>query len=144
MTVFADNLNNRPASVLQRRSDRRSVAQRDLPEGHQGDDKADSRITLIGGIDSADTHHTANSFTFDQAGLSISRKAPFTSRKSNRYGPVDAALQSGVFRYEPRAEVDVYVSYVSPIARHVFDKWGQKSWSMAPANPYDGRCSPGI
>ena len=33
-----------------------------------GDDKADTRQILLGGMDSADTHHTVNSFTFDPGG----------------------------------------------------------------------------
>src|SRR5262249_11757898 len=34
----------------------------------KGGDKADTRIRVVDGIDSADTHHTANSFTLDPGG----------------------------------------------------------------------------
>src|SRR5258708_21932796 len=51
-----------------------------------GDDKYDVKERLLHGLDTADTHHTANSFVLDPGGRFISRKGRFTTRRSSRRG----------------------------------------------------------
>jgi len=93
-----------------------------------GDDKVDVRNRVISGLDSADTHHTSNSFTFDPGGGLYFQEGTFHhSQVETPYGPPVRLANAGVFRYEPRTQkFDVYVSYgfANPHG-HVFDRWGQ-------------------
>jgi putative heme-binding domain-containing protein len=93
-----------------------------------GDDKADTRERVISGLDSADTHHTSNSFTFDPGGALYMQEGTFHhSQVETPYGPPVRLANAGVFRYEPRAQkFGVYVSYgfANPHG-HAFDHWGQ-------------------
>ncbi len=93
-----------------------------------GDDKSDLVIRVLEGIDSADTHHTANSFTFDPGGALYFQEGTFHhTQVETPYGPPVRNANAGVFRYEPRTQkFDVYITY--PFANphgHVFDRWGQ-------------------
>ena len=93
-----------------------------------GDDKADVHRRVIHGLDSADTHHASNSFTFDPGGGLYFQEGTFHhSQVETPYGPPVRLANAGVFRYEPRTQkFDVYVSYgfANPHG-HVFDRWGQ-------------------
>ncbi|HEY7115386.1 MAG TPA: PVC-type heme-binding CxxCH protein, partial [Tepidisphaeraceae bacterium] len=91
-----------------------------------GDDKCDSIERMLEGFDSADTHHTSNSFTFDPGGALYWQEGTFMhSQVETLEGPVRAA-NGAVWRFEPRTfRFDAYTSY--PFANphgHVFDKWG--------------------
>jgi putative heme-binding domain-containing protein len=93
-----------------------------------GDDKADVRERILHGLDSADTHHTANSFRLDPGGALYFQEGTFHhTQVETPYGPPVRCANAGVFRYEPRTQkFEVYVSY--PFANphgHVFDHWGQ-------------------
>ena len=83
---------------------------------------------MLHGLDSADTHHTANSFTLDPGGALYFQEGTFHhSQVETPYGPPRGWPMPGVFRYEPRAQkFDVYVTYgfANPHG-HVFDRWGQ-------------------
>ena len=50
----------------------------------EGKGKATLRQRIVHGIDSADTHHTSNSFVLDPAARYIFRKEPSTARRSKR------------------------------------------------------------
>ena len=93
-----------------------------------GDDKADVRISVLGGIDSADTHHSINSFVFDPGGGLYFQEGTFhQTQVETPYGPPVRNSNAGVYRYEPRTQkFDVYVPYgfANPHG-HVFDRWGQ-------------------
>jgi len=93
-----------------------------------GDDKADVRVSLLHGLDTADTHHTANSFTFDPGGALYFQEGTFHhTQVETPWGPPRRVANGAVFRYEPRAQkFDVYVShgFANPHG-HVFDKWGE-------------------
>ncbi|MEX0675798.1 MAG: PVC-type heme-binding CxxCH protein [Pirellulales bacterium] len=93
-----------------------------------GDDRADVRQRVISGLDSADTHHTANSFALDPGGALYFQEGTFHhSQVETPYGPPVRLANAGVFRYEPRTEkFEVYVSYgfANPHG-HAFDDWGQ-------------------
>jgi putative heme-binding domain-containing protein len=94
----------------------------------EGKGKADLRVRMLDGIDSADTHHTANSFTLDPGGALYFQEGVFHhSQVETPWGPPVRCANAGVFRYEPRTwKFDVYVAYgfANPHG-HVFDRWGQ-------------------
>ena len=93
-----------------------------------GDDKADVRQILLTGLDTADTHHTANSFTLDPGGALYFQEGTFHhTQVETPWGAPRRVANGAVFRYEPRAQkFDVYVSFgfANPHG-HVFDRWGQ-------------------
>lgn len=93
-----------------------------------GDDKADVRQRIIHGLDTADTHHTANSFVLDPGGALYFQEGTFHhTQVEDPYGPAKRVANGAVFRYEPRTQkFDVYVShgFANPHG-HVFDRWGQ-------------------
>ena len=61
-----------------------------------GDDKADVRERVLSGLDSADTHHTSNSFTLDPGGALYFQEGTFHhSQVETPYGPPRAAGQRG-------------------------------------------------
>ncbi|HTM53710.1 MAG TPA: PVC-type heme-binding CxxCH protein [Pirellulales bacterium] len=105
-----------------------------------GDGEADTRERVLSGLDSADTHHTSNSFTFDPGGALYFQEGTFHhSQVETPYGPPVRLANAGVFRYEPRSQkFDVYVSYgfANPHG-HAFDYWGQDIVvDGTGANPY--------
>jgi putative heme-binding domain-containing protein len=93
-----------------------------------GGDKADTRTRIVHGLDTADTHHTSNSFVLDPGGALYFQEGTFHhSQVEDAYGPPKRLANGGVFRYEPRTQkFDVYVTYgfANPHG-HVFDRWGQ-------------------
>ncbi|MBV8315609.1 MAG: HEAT repeat domain-containing protein, partial [Planctomycetaceae bacterium] len=93
-----------------------------------GDDTADVRIRVLEGLDTADTHHTANSFQADPGGAIYFQEGTFHhTQVETPYGPPRRNVDAGVFRYEPVAQkFEVYVAYdfANPHG-HVFDRWGQ-------------------
>jgi putative heme-binding domain-containing protein len=93
-----------------------------------GDGKADRAVRMLGGLDSADTHHTANSFVFDPGGALYFQEGVFhhTQVESPWAAPKRCA-NAGVYRFEPRTyKFEVYIShgFANPHG-HVFDSWGQ-------------------
>jgi putative heme-binding domain-containing protein len=106
----------------------------------KGGDKADTRIKVLGGLDSADTHHTSNSFVLDPGGGLYFQEGTFhNTQVETPYGPPERCVNAGVFRYEPRTQkFDVYVAFgfANPHG-HVFDRWGQDFViDGTGANPY--------
>jgi putative heme-binding domain-containing protein len=105
-----------------------------------GDGRADLRQRLVGGLDSADTHHTANSFVLDPGGAVYFQEGTFHhTQVETPYGPTQRCANAGVFRFEPRTQkFMVYVTYgfANPHG-HVFDRWGQDIViDGTGANPY--------
>jgi putative heme-binding domain-containing protein len=94
----------------------------------RGTGKADLKIRLVHGLDSADSHHTSNSFVYDPGGAVYFQEGTFHhTQVESPYGPPRRCANGGVFRYEPRTQkFDVYVStgFANPHG-HVFDSWGQ-------------------
>jgi glucose/arabinose dehydrogenase len=93
-----------------------------------GDDKYDVKERVLHGLDTADTHHTANSFVLDPGGALYFQEGTFHhTQVESPWGPPRRVANGAVFRYEPRAQkFDVYVSYgfANPHG-HAFDAWGQ-------------------
>ena len=93
-----------------------------------GDDKYDVQERVLHGLDTADTHHTANSFTLDAGGAMYFQEGTFHQTQiETPWGPTRRVSNGAVFRYEPRTQkLDVYASFgfANPHG-HVFDRWGQ-------------------
>ncbi|OWK43163.1 PVC-type heme-binding CxxCH protein [Fimbriiglobus ruber] len=129
MTVFADKLHN-PTGFEFYNGGVLIAQAPDLMflKDTDGDDKADVRVRVLHGLDSADTHHTANSFVLDPGGALYFQEGTFHHTSvETPYGPPQRVANGAVMRYEPRAQkFDVYVSYgfANPHG-HVFDLWGQ-------------------
>ena len=92
-----------------------------------GDDKVDVRQRVLHGFDTADTHHTINSFTFDPGGALYMQEGTFHhSQIETPWGPPVRAANGAVYRFEPKTfKLSTYTSY--PFANphgHVFDRWG--------------------
>lgn len=92
-----------------------------------GDGKADFRHRILHGLDSADTHHTANSFTLDPGGALYFQEGVFhRTQVETPYGPV-RNTDACVWRFNPRtANLQRYAAYgfANPHG-HVFDGWGE-------------------
>jgi putative heme-binding domain-containing protein len=126
-TVFADHLTNPtglefvPGGIL--------VAQApDLMFVENKDGKAGKRVRVLHGLDTADTHHTSNSFTLDPGGAVYFQEGTFHhTQVETPWGPPVRNANAGVYRFEPRTcKFDVYVDFgfANPHG-HVFDRWGQ-------------------
>ena len=93
-----------------------------------GDDKYDVKERLVHGLDTADTHHTSNSFVLDPGGAVYFQEGTFhQTQVESPWGPTRRVQNGAVFRYEPRSQkFDVYVTYgfANPHG-HAFDAWGQ-------------------
>jgi putative heme-binding domain-containing protein len=106
-----------------------------------GDDRADVRVRVLHGLDSADTHHTANSFVFDPGGGLYFQEGVFhRTQVETPYGP-QRNYDACVWRFEPRTfKFERYVPYgfANPHG-HVFDRWGQDIvHDGTGAQPYHG------
>ena len=106
-----------------------------------GDDRADVRVRVLHGLDSADTHHTANSFTLDPGGALYFQEGVFhRTQVETPYGP-QRNTDACVWRFEPRTfKFERYIPYgfANPHG-HVFDRWGQDIvHDGTGAQPYHG------
>ncbi len=93
-----------------------------------GDDVADRRERVLSGLDSADTHHSINSFVFSPGGILYFQEGTFhhTGVETPWSGAV-RSFNAGVFAFDPRSRrFEVHAAY--PFANphgHVVDRWGQ-------------------
>jgi putative membrane-bound dehydrogenase-like protein len=112
-----------------------------------GDDKVDVRERVLHGFDTADTHHTINSFTFDPGGALYMQEGTFHhSQVETPWGPPVRAANGAVYRYEPKTrKLSTYTSYAFANPHgHVFDRWGADIVNDGTgAQPYYGRRSAG-
>ncbi|MEM7454809.1 MAG: PVC-type heme-binding CxxCH protein [Planctomycetota bacterium] len=92
-----------------------------------GDEVADKTTRVVMGLDTADTHHTANSFTFGPGGGIYFQEGTFhQTQVESPYGPTRNS-NGAVYRFDPRThEFIAYTptGYANPHG-HVFDRWGQ-------------------
>ena len=129
MTVFADHLSN--PTGFEFWNGGVIVAQAPgllFLKDTTGSGKADTRIRILEGLDSADTHHTSNSFVLDPGGALYFQEGTFHQTQiETPWGPTVRNSNAGVYRYEPRTQkIETYVNYgfANPHG-HVFDKWGE-------------------
>jgi putative heme-binding domain-containing protein len=106
-----------------------------------GDDVADVRLRVLHGLDSADTHHTANSFVLGPDGALYFQEGVFhRTQVETPYGP-QRNTDACVWRFEPRTfKFERYIPYgfANPHG-HVFDRWGQDIvHDGTGAQPYHG------
>jgi glucose/arabinose dehydrogenase/azurin len=101
-----------------------------------GDGKADWKERVLMGMDSADSHHTANAICLDPGGaIYLSDGVFHRTQVETAYGPVrnnDAAI----YRFEPRTgKFETYIPYgfANPHGR-VFDYWGNDIVTDATGN----------
>src|SRR5206468_1053522 len=101
-----------------------------------GDDKADSKERILMGMDSADSHHTANAICYEPGGaIYLSDGVFHRTSVETAVGPVrnqDAAI----YRFEPRtSKFDRYIPYgfANPHGR-LFDYWGNDIVTDATGN----------
>ena len=127
-TVFADKLH--VPTGLELGDGGAYVAQQPdlmLLRDTDGDDRADERVRVLRGFDTADSHHSISAFVWCPGGSLYFQEGTFHhSQVETPYGPV-RLKNAGIFRYEPRTEkLDVFVSYnfANPWG-HTFDRWGQ-------------------
>ncbi len=111
-------------------------------EDTDGDDVADKRTIVLHGLDTADTHHTANSFTLGPGGGLYFQEGTFHhTQVETPYGPPVRSANGAVYRYDPRTQqFRVYTpkTYANPHG-HVFDRWGQDIiHDGTGADPYHG------
>lgn len=93
-----------------------------------GDDRYDTKEILLHGFDTADTHHTINSFTFDPGGALYMGEGIFhRSQIESPWAPTTRLVDGGIFRFEPRTwKFEVYIPHNFPNPHgHVFDTWGR-------------------
>ena len=108
----------------------------------RGGDSCDTRVRILDGIDSADTHHTANSFAIDPGGAIYFQEGTFMhTQVETPWAPTFRNVDAGVYRYEPRTQkFEAYVTF--PFANphgHAWDHWGQDFvFDGTGANPYHG------
>lgn len=107
-----------------------------------GDDKYDIKERIVHGFDTADTHHTINSFAMDPGGAVYMQEGTFhNSQIETPWGPTRRVSNGSVFRFEPRTQkIDVYVTYgfANPHG-HAFNAYGQDIVvDGTGAVPYDG------
>jgi azurin/glucose/arabinose dehydrogenase/lysophospholipase L1-like esterase len=91
-----------------------------------GDDVADVRYRLLGGIDSADTHHTANNFVLGPDGFLYYQRGVFhVSNVETPWQVNQESTRAGMYRFNPRTFEFSFHAANSPNAHGIsFDYWG--------------------
>lgn len=101
-----------------------------------GDGRADWRERVLMGMDSADSHHTANAICLDPGGAMYLSDGVFhRTQVETAWGPV-RNNDGAIFRFEPRTgRFETYISYgfANPHGR-VFDAWGNDIVTDATGN----------
>jgi glucose/arabinose dehydrogenase/azurin/lysophospholipase L1-like esterase len=100
------------------------------------DDKPDSRERVLMGIDSADSHHTANSLVLDPGGATYLSDGVFHRAQTETPWGVVRNYDGAIFRYEPLThKYERYAAYgfANPHGR-VFDRWGNDIITDATGN----------
>ncbi len=101
-----------------------------------GDGKADYRERVLMGMDSADSHHTANSLCHDPGGAIYLSDGVFHRTQVETYDGPTRNSDAGIYRFEPRTgHFETYVNYgfANPHGR-VFDAWGNDIITDATGN----------
>jgi len=101
-----------------------------------GDGKADTKERVLMGLDSADSHHTANSLVYEPGGAILLSDGVFhRSQVETAVGPV-RNIDGAIFRFEPNTgKFETYAAYgfANPHGR-AFDYWGNDIITDATGN----------
>ena len=91
-----------------------------------GDDVADVRMRILGGIDSADTHHTMNNFVLGPDGFLYYQRGVFhVSNVETPWQANQESTTSGMYRFNPRTSEFRFHATNSPNPHGIsFDRWG--------------------
>ncbi len=102
-----------------------------------GDGRADWKERILNGLDSADSHHTANSLVLDPGGaIYLSDGVFHRTQMETPWGPPVRNQDAAIYRFEPRTgKIETYISYgfANPHGR-VFDYWGNDLVTDATGN----------
>jgi len=91
-----------------------------------GDGRADWKERFVMGLDSADSHHTANSLAYEPGGAIYLSDGVFLRSQIETRNGVLRNIDGAVYRYEPLTQkIETYASYnfMNPHGR-TFDRWG--------------------
>jgi azurin len=91
-----------------------------------GDDVADVRIRILGGLGSADTHHSANNFVYGPDGFLYYQRGVFNvSNVETPWTTNQQSGESGMYRFNPRTYEFSFHAPNSPNPHGIsFDYWG--------------------
>ncbi len=91
-----------------------------------GDDVADVRIRIAGGLGSADTHHSANNFVYGPDGFIYYQRGIFNvSNVETPWSANQESHTSGMYRFNPRTHEFSFHAENNPNAHGIsFDYWG--------------------
>jgi lysophospholipase L1-like esterase/azurin len=91
-----------------------------------GDDVADVRIRIMGGLGSADTHHSANNFVYGPDGFLYYQRGIFNiSNVETPWSSNQESGTSGMYRFNPRTHEFSFHAENSPNPHGIsFDYWG--------------------
>jgi glucose/arabinose dehydrogenase/azurin len=102
-----------------------------------GDGRADWKERILNGLDSADSHHTANALALDPGGAVYLSDGVFhRTQVETPWGPPVRNIDAAIYRFEPRtARFETHVAYgfANPHGR-VFDAWGDDLVTDATGN----------
>ena len=101
-----------------------------------GDGKADSKERVLMGLDSADSHHTANSLVYEPGGAILFSDGVFHRSQVESVAGAVRNIDGAIYRYEPlTGKFDTYVAYnfANPHGR-AFDYWGNDLITDATGN----------
>jgi lysophospholipase L1-like esterase len=98
--------------------------------------KAGPKERVLGGIDSADSHHTTNAMSLDPGGATYLSDGVFHRTQIETAEGPKRNTDAGIWRFEPRTgKVDLYISYgfANPHGK-VWDYWGNDIITDATGN----------
>jgi azurin/glucose/arabinose dehydrogenase len=101
-----------------------------------GDGKGDWRERVIMGLDSADSHHTANSLIYEPGGAILFSDGVFHRSQVETVAGAVRNIDGGLYRYEPlTSKFETYVAYAfaNPHGR-AYDYWGNDIITDATGN----------
>ncbi len=101
-----------------------------------GDGRADWKERVVMGLDSADSHHQANSLVYEPGGAIIFSDGVFHRSQVETVAGAVRNLDGGLYRYEPLThKFETYVAYgfANPHGR-AFDRWGNDIVTDATGN----------
>jgi glucose/arabinose dehydrogenase/azurin len=101
-----------------------------------GDGKADSKERVLMGMDSADSHHTANAICLDPGGAIYLSDGVFHRTQVETSAGATRNNDAAIYRFEPRTgKFENYIAYgfANPHGR-VFDYWGNDFVTDATGN----------